>query len=95
MTMKNPCHPGVVLKMGYLDPLKLTITGAADKLGVDRRTLSNIVNGKTGISPQMALKLGKAFNSNPEFWMNLQVKYEMAQARLKVDLKDVEQIVPA
>lgn len=89
MTMKNPSHPGEILREGYLIPLNVSVTKAAKMLDVTRASLSKILNGKGGISPQMAFKLGKAFNSDPHFWINLQVNYDMAQAQKTVNLDRV------
>ena len=90
MEMKNPPHPGRILKQDCIEPLSLSITEAALKLGISRQSLSEIVNGKTGISPVMALKLAKAFNTSPEFWLNMQQKYDLAQARKTTNLDDVQ-----
>jgi len=92
MEMKNPPHPGKILKQECLEPLGLSITEAALKLGITRQTLSEIVNGKAGISPTMALKLAKAFNTTPEFWLNMQQKYDLAQARKTAKLDDVQKM---
>ncbi len=88
--MKNPPHPGRILKQECIDPIGLTITEAALKLGISRQTLSEVINGKAGISPLMALKLGKAFNTTPEFWINMQSQYDLAQARKTANLDDVQ-----
>ena len=77
----NPPHPGEILKADYLDPLKLTITDAADGLGMARKNLSSIINGRTGISSETALRLAKAFDTTPELWLNLQVNYDLWKAR--------------
>lgn len=90
MEMKNPPHPGRILKQDCIKSLGLSITEAALKLGVSRQTLSEIVNGKTGITPNMALKLSKAFSTTPEFWLNMQQKYDLAQARKTAKLDDVQ-----
>ncbi|MEI8389804.1 MAG: HigA family addiction module antitoxin [bacterium] len=90
MQMKNPPHPGKILKQECLEPLGLSITEAALKLGISRTTLSEIVNGKSGISSLMALKLAKAFNTTPEFWINMQSHYDLAQARKTANLDDVQ-----
>ncbi|MGA0557102.1 HigA family addiction module antitoxin [Larkinella sp. VNQ87] len=80
--MHNPSHPGVILKDLYLDGAGLTVTQAAQSLGVSRKTLSQIVNGRAGISPQMALILAQAFpTSTPEQWLDLQQQYDLWQAR--------------
>lgn len=80
MLMHNPPHPGEVIKVLCLEPLGLTITEAAKALGVSRKTLSNIVNGKAGISPEMAVRLSIAFNTSSESWMNQQSQYDLWQA---------------
>ena len=89
MSMKNPAHPGVLIK-DNIEALGLTITEAALKLGISRTTLSEIVNGRAGISPGMALKLGKAFSTTPEFWVNMQAYYDLAQARKTANLDNVQ-----
>src|SRR5437899_1637095 len=81
MTMYNPPHVGEVLKDLYLDPLELTITEVSGALGVTRQTLSELVNGKIGVSAEMAMKLSKAFATTPEMWVNLQTQYELWQVR--------------
>jgi len=90
MQMKNPPHPGRILKQECLEPLGLSITEAALKLGISRTTLSEIINGKSGISSLMALKLAKAFNTTPEFWINMQSHYDLAQARKTANLDNVQ-----
>jgi len=72
-----PSHPGEIIKEHYLDPLSLSITEAADSLGVSRKTLSKIVNKRGSITPEMALRLSKAFRTTPELWMNLQQAYDL------------------
>ena len=81
MPMKNPVHPGVIVREDCLEPLGLTITKAAEALGVTRQALNNVINGKSGISPEMALRLSKAFGANPETWLRMQMAYDLAQAR--------------
>ena len=80
MLMHNPPHPGEIIKELCLDPLGLSITAAADALGVSRKTLSSIVNGKSGISPEMAVRLSIAFNTSSESWLNQQTQYDLWQA---------------
>jgi len=80
MKMKNPPHPGRIVKQECLDPLSLSITKGADMLGVGRVTLSNLVNGKNGVSPEMAIRISKAFGSSPEVWLGLQMDYDLAKA---------------
>jgi addiction module HigA family antidote len=81
MNMHNPPHPGEVLRELCLEPLELTITDAAAALGVSRKTLSAILNGRAGISPEMALRLSIAFNTTPESWLNQQSQYDLWVAR--------------
>jgi antitoxin HigA-1 len=81
MTMKNPPHPGLSVRHDCIEPLDLTITEAANILGVTRQALNNLVNGKSGISPEMAIRLDKAFGGGAETWLRLQMAYDLAQAR--------------
>ena len=81
MTMKNPPHPGLTVRHDCLEPLGLTVTEGAKALGVTRQALNNLVNGKSGISPEMAIRLSKAFGSSPETWLKMQLDYDLAQAR--------------
>jgi antitoxin HigA-1 len=81
MPMKNPSHPGLVVRHDCLEPLNLSVTAAAKILGVTRQALNNVVNGKSGISPEMAIRLSKAFGSTPETWLQMQLAYDLAAAR--------------
>src|SRR5438477_642852 len=81
MPMKNPPHPGRSIKDACLDPLGLSVTEAAGVLGVARHSLSRLLNGHAGISPEMAIRLEKAGWSNAEHWLRLQTAYDLAQAR--------------
>jgi len=81
MAMKNPVHPGRVVRHDCLQELGLSVTEGAKALRVTRQALNNIVNGKSGISPEMAIRLSKAFGSTPETWLSMQVAYDLAQAR--------------
>lgn len=78
--MHNPPHPGEIIRELCLDPLGLSVTDAAAALGVSRKTLSSILNGRSGVSPEMALRLSKAFNTSPESWLNQQVQYDLWHA---------------
>lgn len=80
MLMHNPPHPGEIIKKLCLEPLGLTVTEAAKALGVSRKTLSSILNGRTGISPEMAIRLSIAFNTTAESWLNQQILYDLWQA---------------
>jgi addiction module HigA family antidote len=78
--MHNPPHPGEVLRAPCLEPMNLTVTHAARSLGVIRKALSNILNGRAGISPEMAIRLSIAFNTSAESWMNQQLQYDLWHA---------------
>lgn len=95
MPMKNPPHPGRTMKDACLDPLELSVTAAAAHLGVARHTLSRLLNGHAGISPEMAIRLEMAGWSNAETWTRLQANYEFAQARQHADQINVECYEPA
>ncbi len=79
--MKNPPHPGLVVLQECIEPSGLTITQAAAALGVTRNTLSELVNGKRGISPEMAVRLSKVFGGNAESWLVQQAQYDLAHVR--------------
>src|SRR5579859_6835715 len=81
MPMKNPVHPGRIVRHDCLEPLDLSVTEGAKILGVTRQALNNVVNGKSGISPEMAIRLAKAFGSTPETWLRMQLAYDLAAAR--------------
>ena len=81
MPMKNPAHPGRIVRHDCLEPLGLSVTEGAKILGVTRQALNNVVNGKSGISPEMAIRLTKAFGSTAEAWLRMQLAYDLAQAR--------------
>jgi len=84
MPMNDPPHPGGIVRRQCLEPLSLSVTEAAEGLGVTRQALSDLVNGKAGISVDMAIRLSKAFGSSPETWLGLQTAYDLAQARDRV-----------
>ena len=90
MAMKNPPHPGLGIKLNCLEPLDLSVTEAAQLLGVARHTLSRVLNGHAAISPEMAIRLEKVGWSNAEFWLRRQAAYDLAQARKHEDLIKVE-----
>ena len=83
MLMKNPPHPGEIIRDMCITPLGLTVTQAAEGLGVTRKTLSLLLNGHAGISPEMAVRLSKAFGRSPECWMQLQAQYDLAQVNAR------------
>ena len=80
MLMHDPPHPGEVLKELCLEPLGLTVTDAAKALGVSRKTLSMVVNGRAGISPEMTIRLSIAFDTSAESWLNQQIQFDLWQA---------------
>jgi addiction module HigA family antidote len=86
--MKNPPHPGRIVRQDCIEPLGLTITHAAKVLGVTRQALNNLVNGKAGVSPEMAVRVSKAFGGSPDMWLRLQANYDLA--RLRADEIDVK-----
>lgn len=81
MAMKNPVHPGRIVRHDCLEALGLSVTEGAKVLGVTRQALNNVVNGKAAISPVMAIRLSKAFGSTPETWLQMQLAYDLAAAR--------------
>lgn len=89
MPMKTPPHPGLLIRHDCLEPLGLTVTEGAKALGVTRQALNNVVNGKAAISPEMAVRLSKAFGSTPDTWLRLQMNYDLAQVRTRADQIDV------
>ena len=91
MTMKNPPHPGIVVLQECVEPMGLTITDAAHALGVTRNTLSELVNGKRGISPEMAVRLSKVFGGAEQGWLVQQAQYDLAHVRRdRLKLKRLE-----
>ena len=80
MLMHNPPHPGEIIKELCLEPLGISVTAAAKALGVSRKTLSSIINGKAGISPEMAVRLSIAFDTSSESWLNQQTQYDLWKA---------------
>jgi addiction module HigA family antidote len=95
MKMHNPPHPGEVLKALCLEPLNLTITEAARSLGVSRKTLSAILNGQAGISPEMAVRLSIAFDTTAESWLNQQLQYDLWHAERNRSRLRVEKLTAA
>lgn len=93
--MHNPPHPGEVLRQLCLEPLNLTVTDASRSLGVSRKALSSILNGRVGISPVMAVRLSMAFNTSAESWLNQQLQYDLWHAEKKRKLLHVEKLFAA
>jgi antitoxin HigA-1 len=92
VSRKNPPHPGLSVRRDCIEPLGLTITETAEILGVTRQTLNNLVNGKSGISAEMAIRLDKAFGGGAETWLRLQMAYDLAQARQHEDEINVKPV---
>ena len=95
MTMHNPPRPGGIVRRQCLEPLGLSVKGAAEHLGVARQSLSELVNERSGVSVDMAIRLSKAFGSTPESWLRVQMAYDLWQARGRIDDIQVERIEAA
>jgi addiction module HigA family antidote len=91
--MKKPPHPGRIVRQECIAPLGLTVKEAAQRLGVTRQTLNNVVNEKAAISPEMAIRLSKAFGSSPEVWLGMQMEYNLAQAEKHAGKIKVKRII--
>src|SRR5437763_14488422 len=89
MPMHNPPHPGGIVRRQCLAPLGLSVTEAANGLGITRQALSELVNERTGVSVEMAIRLSKAFGSSPETWLGLQMAYDLWQALGRMDTLQV------
>jgi addiction module HigA family antidote len=94
MRMFDPPHPGLSVRHDCLEPLNLSVTEAAAILGVTRQALNNLVNAKAGISPEMAIRLDKAFGGGAETWLRMQTTYDLAQAMKRSDEILVRRFVP-
>ena len=92
MAMKNPPHPGLSVRYDCLEPLGLTVTEAAKVLGVSRQALNNLIHGKAAISPEMAIRLDKAFGGGADTWLRLQAAYDLAQAEKHADKIKVRRV---
>ena len=95
LKMHNPPHPGEVIRELCLEPLELSVTAAAEGLGVSRKTLSAILNGRAGISPEMAIRLSQAFDNSPESWLNQQMQYDLWKAEQSAADIAVKKLVAA
>lgn len=93
--MLDPSHPGDLVRHECLEPLGLTVTKGAEVLGVSRKALDNLVNGRAGISPEMAVRLSKAFGGSTESWLTQQMQYDLAQVRKKAGQINVRRYEPA
>lgn len=94
MSMKNPPHPGEVLKDLCIEPLGKTLTDIAESLGVSRKTLSDLVNGKRSLSLDMAIRISKAFGSTPDTWLRMQLNYDLARQETQAAKIKVRRLVP-
>ena len=94
MPMKKPVHPGRIVRLDCLEPLGLTVTAAAKILGVTRQALNNVVNEKAAISPEMAIRLAKAFGSTPDTWVRMQAAYDLSIALENEAAIRVERYIP-
>jgi antitoxin HigA-1 len=83
--MANPPHPGELVRHDCLEPLALTVTAGAKVLGISRKTLDNLVNGRAGVSPEMAVRLAAAFGGTPQVWINVQAAYDYAQVAKRAE----------
>ena len=95
MAMVDPPHPGGIVRRQCLEPLGLTVTKAAEGLGVSRQALSELVNEKTPVSVEMAIRLSKAFGSSPETWLGMQTAYDLWEARERAGQLQVTRLAPA
>jgi addiction module HigA family antidote len=95
MHMHNPPHPGEILKELYIEPLHLTISEVAKGIGVTRKSLSEMINGKYGVSTDMAIRLARAFSTTPESWLNLQQQYDIWKAKKTYKLPRIKVFVQA
>lgn len=93
--MHSPTHPGDFIKQTCLEPLDLTVTKAAKHLGVTRQTLSRLINGECGISPDMAVRLSGAFGRDAEMWLRQQMHYDLAQAKKRMKDIKITSLLPA
>jgi addiction module HigA family antidote len=93
--MYNPPHPGEIIREFCVEALGLTVTEAANALGVSRETFSALLNGRSGINPEMALRLSKVFGRTPEGWLKLQLQYDLWKTEQNLDLSDLKRIKAA
>lgn len=91
--MKNPPHPGEILNELFIKENGLSISKTAMNIGISRQSLSELVNGKNGITAQTALRLSKAFNTSPRYWMNLQSDYDLMKAEKTLNLEEIPELV--
>jgi len=92
MRMHNPPHPGKIIRELCVEPLNISVTEAARALGVTRKTFSTLLNGRSGISPEMALRLSKVFGRTPDGWLRLQIQYDLWKTEQSVDVEGLRRI---
>jgi addiction module HigA family antidote len=92
MRMHNPPHPGEIIREFCIESLNLSVTEAANALGVTRKTLSALLNGRSGISPEMALRLSKVFGRTPEGWLRLQLQFDLWKTEQSVDIRRLKRV---
>jgi antitoxin HigA-1 len=92
MAMHNPPHPGEFIRATYIEPFDISIRSLADSLGVSPSTLARIIGQRSGISPEMALRLSKALGRSPESWLAMQHNYDLYQAKKVADLSEVQKV---
>ena len=92
MAMHNPPHPGEFIRATYLDPFDVSIRSLAGSLGVSPSTLARVVNERSGVSPEMALRLSKALGRSPESWLAMQHAYDLSWAKRAADLSHVKRL---
>jgi addiction module HigA family antidote len=90
--MHNPPHPGEIIREFCIEPLNLSVTEAVNALGVTRKTLSALLNGRSGISPEMAIRLSKVFGRTPEGWLRLQLQFDLWKTEQSVDLRRLKRV---
>ncbi len=95
MRMHNPPHPGGIIRELCVEPLSISVTEAAKALGVTRKTLSALLNGRSGISPEMALRLSKVFGRTPDGWLRLQMEYDLWKAEQSANIGNLQRIEAA
>jgi len=95
MAMHNPPHPGEIIRAFCVEPLHVSVTEAAKALGVTRKTFSALLNGRAGISPEMALRLSRVFGRSPESWLKLQLQYDLWKTEQSIDIGNLERIAAA
>ena len=93
--MHTPPHPGEIIREFCVEGLNISVTEAAKALGVTRKTLSSLLNGRSGISPEMALRLSKVFGRTPEGWLRLQIQFDLWKTKQSVDIEDLKRIKAA